>query len=280
MRYACSVDTGSPDPSMHVSPDLSSYGWRDFFARQLGDDHAEGERVVRVVAVHRGALLLDGPGFAEPMRVAAPRVEDELALPTVGDWVVINPAAPQKMRLLDRFSLFKRRAAGSDHRLQLIAANVDTLLIVTSANRDFNVARLERYLALARESGAYPVVVITKADLADNARELATQASQLQPGLICEVLDGRDPDAVAVLRSWCGPGQTVALVGSSGVGKSTLINTLSGARQDVNAAREQDQRGRHTTTGRSLHKLSDGGWLVDTPGHARTETGGRGGCPR
>jgi ribosome biogenesis GTPase / thiamine phosphate phosphatase len=110
--------------------------------------------------------------------------------------------------------------------VQVIAANVDTLFIVTSCNRDFNVARLERYLALAREADATPLVIITKADLADEPESYAAAARKLMPGLMVECLDARDETAVAALAPWCGPGQTVALAGSSGVGKSTLVNTL------------------------------------------------------
>ena len=111
-------------------------------------------------------------------------------------------------------------------RVQLVAANVDTLMIVTSCNQDFNVARLERYLALAREAGVMPVVILTKADLAEDPERYLAEALKLAPGVLAECLDARDPACAAVLAPWCGVGQTVALVGSSGVGKSTLVNTL------------------------------------------------------
>ena len=173
---------------------------------------------------------------------------------------------PTIRRRLDRFGVFKRRAAGTAADVQLIAANVDTLFIVTSANRDFNVARLERYLAIAHDAGAYPVIVITKADTVDSVAEFVRQASRLGTGLLVEPLDARDAGQVTVLSPWCASGQTVALVGSSGVGKSTLVNTLTGSRQATKGVREDDQRGRHTTTGRTMHLLTDGGWLIDTPG--------------
>ena len=168
---------------------------------------------------------------------------------------------------LERKSLFKRRAAGVDRRVQLIAANVDTLFVVTSCNRDFNVARLERYLALAREAEVTPIIVLTKADLVADAGDYVRDAARLMPGLFVETLDARDPEATARLAPWCGRGQTVALVGSSGVGKSTLVNTLIGDGDlAVGGIREDDARGRHTTTGRSMHRLVSGGWLIDTPG--------------
>jgi ribosome biogenesis GTPase len=185
---------------------------------------------------------------------------------TVGDWVLIAPEGPTVKKRLERQSLFQRRAAGTAGELQLIAANVDTLFIVTSANRDFNVARLERYLAIATDAGVFPVIVITKADLAESVAEYMAAAGGLAPGILVETLDARGADQVDVLRPWCETGQTVALLGSSGVGKSTLVNTLTGETQATRAVREDDQRGRHTTTSRSMHRLPQGGWLIDTPG--------------
>ena len=185
---------------------------------------------------------------------------------TVGDWVMVDPDGPKLRTCLERFGVFRRKAAGTAGEVQLIAANVDTLLIVTSANRDFNVARLERYLAIAHDAGAFPVVVISKADQVDSAKALVESAAKLSPGLLVEALDARQPQEVAVLRPWCETGQSVALLGSSGVGKSTLINTLTHAAQATRTVREDDQRGRHTTTRRSMHRLPQGGWLIDTPG--------------
>jgi ribosome biogenesis GTPase len=137
---------------------------------------------------------------------------------------------------------------------------------VTSANRDFNVSRLERYLVVAYEAGAFPVIVITKADTVDSVGPYVARARALGNSLLVEAMDARAPEDVDRLRPWCGVGQTVALIGSSGVGKSTLINTLAGATQETREVREEDQRGRHTTTSRSMHRLPQGGWLIDTPG--------------
>ena len=242
---------------------LKDLGWRPFFAAQLGEPADAGLSIGRVMAVHRGRIETAGQGGHRYIDLTAGGIALGI---TVGDWVLIDEDGPSVRKRLDRFGLFQRRAAGTSGELQLIAANVDTLFIVTSANRDFNVARLERYLAIAHDAGAFPVVVITKADLVDTAADYVTQASHLSPGLLVESLDARDSEQVAVLRPWCEPGQTVALVGSSGVGKSTIINTLSGIRLMTRAVREDDQRGRHTTTGRSMHRLQDGGWLIDTPG--------------
>jgi ribosome biogenesis GTPase len=149
----------------------------------------------------------------------------------------------------------------------MIAANVDTLFIVASCNQDFSVSRLERYLVLAREVGVNPVVVLTKTDLTDTPEAFAAAARAIEPGLRVETVNGRDPEGVACLALWCGKGETVALLGSSGVGKSTLVNTLRGSDSiATQAIRASDDTGRHTTTVREMHRLDGGGWLLDTPG--------------
>ncbi|WP_445326812.1 ribosome small subunit-dependent GTPase A [Sphingobium sp. AN558] len=187
--------------------------------------------------------------------------------PTVGDWLMIDGQTLEVRRLLERQNLFKRRAPGPDQKTQLIAANVDTLFIVASCNQDFSEARLERYLILAREVGVRPVVVLTKTDLTDRLETFVAAARDLEQGLLVEAVDGRDPASVAGLAIWCGRGQTVALLGSSGVGKSTLVNTLRGSDSiATQAIRKGDDTGRHTTTVREMHRLDRGGWLLDTPG--------------
>ena len=243
--------------------ELAGLGWSNHFHAQLTPGERATGAPVRVTAVHRNALAVIGAGGEA--RMAPLAAEDEEARATVGDWLLLD-ATGRPVRVLQRRSVFKRRAAGTARHTQLIAANVDTLFIVTSCNQDFNVARLERFLALAREAAVTPLVVLTKSDLADDAADYAARARQLMPGLVVECLDARDPEAAGVLAPWCGSGQTVALVGSSGVGKSTLINTLAGVDLSTAAIREDDAHGRHTTTGRSLHRLAGGGWLLDTPG--------------
>jgi ribosome biogenesis GTPase len=241
--------------------DLESLGWRNYFASQVDSDTVC--MPARVLAVYRGRVDVAGNGFEASLTQSGNSAELNL---TVGDWVLLDVNGRRIEALLDRFGVFKRGAAGTSHTIQLIAANVDTLFIVTSANRDFNIARLERYLAIAHDAGAFPLIVVTKADTVDSVDSYVRDATGLSPGLLVEALDARDPEDVARLQPWCGPGQTVALLGSSGVGKSTLINTLAGTTQETRAIRDDDQRGRHTTTGRSMHRLPNGGWLIDTPG--------------
>ena len=246
---------------MSTPESLQTLGWRPFFQAQVDVDG--DSQPARVLHVHRGRVEVAHEAGHELLELSAKAREFGI---TVGDWVLVDTKGPQVVRRLDRFGLFQRRAAGTAGEIQLIAANVDTLFIVTSANRDFNVARLERYLAIAHDAGAFPVIVITKADIADSTDDFVAAASGLAPGILVECLDARSAGDVDVLRPWCEAGQTVALLGSSGVGKSTLINTLTGEHQDTQAVRDDDQRGRHTTTSRSMHALPHGGWLIDTPG--------------
>ena len=243
---------------------LEALGWSAFFADQLAPDEAE-LAPVRVAAVHRARLTAIGPDGAVALTLPPHSRTSEFA---VGDWVLADPLTHLLQRRLERKTLLERRAGAAVP--QLAAANVDTLFIVTSCNADFNVARLERYLALANQAGTDPVVLLTKADTIPDASVFVEQASALQRGLTVVTLNPKTPEAVAALAPWCGAGQTVALVGSSGVGKSTLVNTLAGPGQDTpqltGGVREQDAKGRHTTTSRSLHAIAGGGWVIDSPG--------------
>ncbi len=235
-------------------------GWRPFFQAQIDAD--ADVRPARVLNVQRDRVDVAGEDCHEAVELSPKAAAMQI---TVGDWVLID-AGKRIVRRLDRFGAFRRRAAGAGADVQMIAANVDTLFIVTSANRDFNIARLERYLAIAHDAGAFPIIVITKADTVESTDAFVAAAAKLAPGVLVEALNALDPKAVDVLRPWCESGQTVALLGSSGVGKSTLTNTLTGEHLETQAAREDDQRGRHTTTSRSMHRLPHGGWLIDTPG--------------
>jgi ribosome biogenesis GTPase len=246
---------------------LEELGWNAHFSAQISDEEALYCHPVRVMAVHRGKIAIAGAagqGFVAPNIPGAQPSDDH---PTVGDWLLIDGSTMQPIRVLRRMNLFERRAPGDPRKKQMIAANVDTLFIVASCNQDFSVARLERYLVLAREVGVNPVVVLTKTDLTDTPEVFAAAARAIEPGLRVEIVNGRDPASVASLASWCGLGKTVALLGSSGVGKSTLVNTLRGSDSiATQAIRAGDDTGRHTTTVREMHRLERGGWLLDTPG--------------
>jgi ribosome biogenesis GTPase len=250
-------------------PTLHQLGWKPFFGEQLfAEDRLQ--QPVRVMAVHRGMVDVLGERVDGSISssLAMPRGPEDR--PTVGDWLLIDPDSRTIARILDRTSLFKRPAPSDERRVQLIAANVDTLFIVTSCDQDFNVARIERYLVLAREVSVRPIVVLTKADLSPSPEHFVEAARALQSGLQVELVNGRDPASVARLAGYCHLGETVALVGSSGVGKSTLVNTLKGSDSiATQAVRESDGKGLHTTTVRQMYRLGDpeaGGWLVDTPG--------------
>jgi ribosome biogenesis GTPase len=259
---------------------LVELGWRPFFSGQVSAAEQASCEVVRVMSVHRGMVTVAGERLEESISSLVADSTGPEDRPTVGDWLLIASEDRRVVRILQRLNLFKRPAPGDERRIQLIAANVDTLFIVTSCNQDFNIARLERYLVLAREVGVHPVVVLTKIDLTDAPERFSEAARALQPGLEIEQINGKDFASVRHLATRCGLGQTVALVGSSGVGKSTLINTLrrsdSIATQDV---READGKGRHTTTVREMHRLSAdsdsgwaaSGWLLDTPGMRELE---------
>ena len=248
-------------------PLLADLGWTPAFSEQVSAEENRQCQPVRVMAVHRGEIEVAGAGLEAQIASRMSDSSGEEDRPTVGDWLLIDRVTLEPQRILKRANLFKRPAPGDDRRIQLIAANVDTLFIVTSCNQDFSVPRLERYLVLAREVGVKPVIVLTKIDLTDTPERFCEAARALQPGLEVEAINARDPHSVDRLAARCGRGETVALLGSSGVGKSTLVNTMR--RSDsiaTQAVRENDGKGRHTTTVREMHRLEHGGWLMDTPG--------------
>ncbi len=250
------------------SHSLYELGWGSPLARQLVQDGDDARVPVRVLEVHRDRLRVAGENTNEliSLPVLSGRTSEEDA-PTVGDWLLLDRDDLHFGRLLERQSLFKRRAAGTSGKTQLIAANIDTVFVVSSCNQDFNEARLERYLVLAREANVFPVVVLTKSDLCRDPEGYAKRAIRLLPSLPVETVNALDADSVRKLAPFCGTGQTVVLLGSSGVGKSTLVNSLTRSESvATQSIREDDGKGRHTTTGRAFYRLIDGGWLVDTPG--------------
>ncbi len=235
--------------------DLAGLGWSAHFARQIQSD----ETPARISAVHRDRLeALSSQGLLSLIS------HEETGRFAVGDWVVCDGSTVA--RRLEPLTSIGRRAAGEEAKGQIIATNVDTLGIVTSCNADFNPARLERYLAICAAGGALPLIILTKADLATDAEDYRQQAQRLSPLATAVAINACDPEDVARLEPWCRNGQTLALVGSSGVGKTTIQNSLTGIADATQGIREDDAKGRHTTTSRALRPTLAGGWLIDTPG--------------
>ena len=243
--------------------ELAELGFTQHFAAQLPLD--EALEPARVLRLERSGLEVRGRDFSLHLTLGANWFRgDPEDRPTVGDWLLLD-AERRPRSLLERSTCFTRRSGEAG--VQLVAANIDTALLVTACNQEFNVARLERYLSLVRSAGATPVVVLTKADLVDDVSPWVDAVRALSASLAVEVASGLDPSSLDGLRAWCRSGSTLALLGSSGVGKSTLLNGLVGASvQDTGAARADDDRGRHTTSSRSLHRLPGGAWMLDAPG--------------
>ncbi|HOC42642.1 MAG TPA: ribosome small subunit-dependent GTPase A [Thermoanaerobaculales bacterium] len=253
---------------------LSSLGFGPFFERQLPSSGGPGAIPARVAAEHRGAWEVwsqAGSGRAQ----LAGRLRAELAadgLPGVGDWVVVKEAPGPDCTaviegILERRTVFTRGAAGRESRAQVIAANVDLVFAVCGLDADFNLRRIERYLARIWASGAQPAVVLNKADVCDDVAGRVAEVERHCPGAPVHVTSAVLAHGVAALRATIRDGMTAALVGSSGAGKSTLVNALLGEdRMATGAVRARDGRGRHVTTHRQLVLLPGGGLLLDTPG--------------
>jgi ribosome biogenesis GTPase len=253
--------------------DLTALGWDETRAEQFEPHAAAGLTPGRVAVQHRGAYdVLTEHG--ELRCDVAGRLYDESAspadLPAVGDWVAVaarpGEASGTVQAVLPRRTKFSRKTAWQAAEEQVLAANVDVVLIVTSLNEDLNLRRLERYLTLAWESGARPVFVLTKADLAEDVEAAVQAVEAIAFGVPVVAISSVTGAGLDALRSHLGAGVTAALLGSSGVGKSTLVNTFAG--EELLATREirDDGRGRHTTTRRELIQLPDGSLVIDTPG--------------
>lgn len=258
---------------MLIEVTLDRLGWSACYSQQLTLEDLNAGFPARVCSVQRGQLtVLCERGSLDV--VVPPRLVASDAAIAIGDWLLVEHEAPRVLRVLERRSLISRLAAGLEQRTQAIAANIDTLFVVTSCNDDFNLSRLERYFTIARHARVEPVIVLTKADLSADAESFAIQARSIAGHIQVLALNATEHAAADALEPWLGRGQTVAFVGSSGVGKSTLVNALlSTQAQSTGAIREHDAKGRHTTTSRQMFALPSGAWVIDTPGMRELKLG-------
>lgn len=265
----CRPPTVNPDQS-----DLAPIGWTAWFAERFEPHAREGLHPARVTVAHNYLYTLlgtDGEVLAEVSGRHRHRSGGPDAIPVVGDWVAMKPSRTERKAtieaVLPRRTSFARKAAGEPTRRQLVAANIDTIFLVCGLDDDFNVPRIERYLVAIRESGAAAVIVLNKTDACPDLDAAHAATAAAAPGVPVHVISCLRNTGLDTLQPHLVPGCTVALLGSSGVGKSTLINRLLGVdRQRTRTVRARDGRGRHTTTQRELIVMPAGALLIDTPG--------------
>ena len=254
---------------------LTELGWSHFFQQQIDIDEMSliPARVTRQDINQYHLLSAEG----ELTGILPGRFRQQALskgdLPTVGDWVLVSHIVGgeagnvQIERLLERKSKFSRKEAGEVVDEQVVAANIDHVFIVSGLDDDFNPNRIERYLLLSWDSGALPVIVLNKADLCEDLDERLDALASITGGAPVHIVSAAEGEGIDALQPYLAPGSTCALMGSSGVGKSTLINRLLGYnRFETGAVREADSKGRHTTTFREMTQVPDGGMIIDTPG--------------
>jgi len=246
---------------MTSSDVLANLGWQPFFQQQLSLDEWDSAVPGRIIEQHKSEILVSTESGVINMHFVP-----TMPQMVVGDWILLD-SNQHFIRLLDRKTCFSRKAAGSKLKRQLISANIDTAFIVSSMNEDFNLNRIERFLALVNEAGAEPVLILTKNDQTQIPDYFIGQAHSLYSSLVVESINSLDKESVDKLQPWIKKGNTIVMLASSGVGKSTLTNTLlDDPQQTTSEIRVDDAKGRHTTTSRSLISLSKGGLILDTPG--------------
>ncbi|MDR3508164.1 MAG: ribosome small subunit-dependent GTPase A, partial [Caulobacteraceae bacterium] len=252
---------------------IEQYGWSDPWAQAFEAHARAGHTPGRIVIQQRDGYLVATDEGAPRAKASGRLLHEagEAGHPAVGDWVALSLNLSERTctihAILPRRTAFVRRAADSLGSPQVIAANIDVAFVVTSLNADLNPRRIERYLAAAWQSGARPVVVLTKSDLSADPQGQAAQIAALALGCPVLVVSARQGLGLDALLAQVGPGETCVLIGSSGVGKSTLVNALLGEdRMTTHAIRGADDKGRHTTSHRELVLLPGGGLILDTPG--------------
>ena len=253
---------------------LESLGWNDRFAKAFkahaADDVVPGRVSLEHQHIYR-VLTADGEALARVAGRLRHEASASIEYPAVGDWVALR-RRPSELRsvilaILPRQSRFSRKVAGDTTREQIVAANIDTVFLAMGLDADYNVRRIERYLVTAWESGAQPVVLLTKADVTDAVEARVAEVTAIAGGAPVLATSARASHGLDLLHPYLQPGRTVAILGSSGVGKSTLINRLLGREQQrTSGLSKYKGRGRHTTTNRELIQLPDGGLIIDTPG--------------
>ncbi|KNY25151.1 ribosome small subunit-dependent GTPase A [Pseudobacteroides cellulosolvens] len=249
---------------------IIDYGWDENFYSECKEKQEQGMFPARVIADYGQILRVIADSGELLVNRPINKNGDGIQI-AVGDWILLQYddeiRSERICTVLKRKTKFSRAAAGIEVKEQIVASNVDTVFIIQSLNRDFNMKRLERYLIAAWNSGAMPVVVLTKADLCDDVESKKSLAFETAPGVEVHAISCVTGEGIEEIRKYFGRGKTVALLGSSGVGKSTFVNLLAGGEvlktQDI---REDDSRGRHTTTHRELVLLPGGGVVMDTPG--------------
>ncbi|MBS4539530.1 ribosome small subunit-dependent GTPase A [Clostridium sp. D2Q-11] len=252
---------------------LINLGWNDFFQdyyNSYGDDNLTVGRISAEYRNHYEVITEIGEIKGEISGKLRYTIETKSDFPVVGDWVVINRLDNNFAIINDvlpRKSMFKRKAPGNKIEEQILASNIDYIFIVTSLNQNYNLRRIERYVTISWESGAIPVVILSKSDLCDDKENKIIEVENIAPGVDIHAISAMTGKGVENLSKYVKEGNTICLLGSSGVGKSTLVNRLIGEdTMDTGDIRLDDGRGKHTTTHRQMMNIPEGGLIIDTPG--------------
>lgn len=253
---------------------LQQYGWNDSLNEEIKKYTDKNLKPARVTMESKNLYKLYTDIGEVEAKVSGKFMYEAMSkadFPSVGDWVAISLREDEKNAtihsVLPRKSSFLRKVAGTIPDSQVIAANFDYVFIMTSLNNNFSLRRIERYLAIAWDSGGLPIIILSKADLCDNIDEKVSSVESITPGVPIHAVSSETGDGIETLFNYVASGNTITIVGSSGVGKSTLLNKLSNENlMDTSAIREEDSKGRHTTTHRQMFLLPSGGLIIDTPG--------------